>query len=877
MKKSTYIYFLILFFCFSITSFGQCPADSSIKFSCFEGLPSSNQGSYLRLPSSHTYEVLERVGDAYTNPGIISNFRARNDFAPYIGKNNNSRHGYLGLNHEYSAPLASDVSVMEIDYDSLYRKWEVTTSQPIDFTAVGPIYGPCSGGITPWGTFISSGESYGPGDANGDGYEDMGWQMEIDPVTKSLVDVQWAMGRFGHENVVFLNDTVAFQGEDRPFGFLSKFIADTANDLSSGKLYVFRLDSAIGLATTGKWIQIPNTTQAERNNTVTYATDSMATAFHRIEDVDISPVNGKIYVTSTTDGRIYRFDDNQDGTVSNFEIYVDNSTYNIDTESGIQSGVTCCVGADNLLFDNEGNLYITQDAQQYQVWMVDKDHTPANPNIRVFAQTPSGSEPTGMTFSPDNRFAFLSIQHPASAAVQSDVFGNASANNQAFTIVIARKEFLGDSLNPEIQVSVNGTIYNNGDTLNIGLVEADSTEVIKVVISNTGFDNLVVTDEFLTGSNVSNFQLINSNERFLPYLVSDTLEVGFTPTSLTSFSSNLNLITNDTNERLFNLLLIGSSEDAEVEFLDTNAAQISDSLYFNTVSQVAIDSIEVMIVNTGNQLLVIDSIILTGTGGAYFMNSALDQDSVQVGNTASIVIYYFGLNAGIDTAQLEIVNNSWNAPNQVFYLFGNHSSPILTIKHENILVSNFDTLSFDSVFVDSSKTISFNILNSGNIDLVVDSIWETLDVLQFSHSVIGAMTILPQDSLLLQVELSPNSVGAKQLLLSIASNDVTNAIANIYFDGFGLLYITGAEEHKTTGNLLVEVKLLDNLLSVTNNEQQELKLHLYNSLGQIVLVGDVGGNSQTVFDLQSLNSCSYFLIAVGQGEAIHSVKFIYTK
>ena len=112
MKKSTYIYFLILFFCFSITSFGQCPADSSIKFSCFEGLPSSNQGSYLRLPSSHTYEVLERVGDAYTNPGIISNFRARNDFAPYIGKNNNSRHGYLGLNHEYSAPLASDVSVM---------------------------------------------------------------------------------------------------------------------------------------------------------------------------------------------------------------------------------------------------------------------------------------------------------------------------------------------------------------------------------------------------------------------------------------------------------------------------------------------------------------------------------------------------------------------------------------------------------------------------------------------------------------------------------------------------------------------------------------------------------------------------------------------
>ncbi|MBT5955172.1 MAG: T9SS type A sorting domain-containing protein [Candidatus Marinimicrobia bacterium] len=131
--------------------------------------------------------------------------------------------------------------------------------------------------------------------------------------------------------------------------------------------------------------------------------------------------------------------------------------------------------------------------------------------------------------------------------------------------------------------------------------------------------------------------------------------------------------------------------------------------------------------------------------------------------------------------------------------------------------------------------------------------------------------------MLLQVEFSPNSVGAKQLLLSIASNDVTNAIANIYFDGFGLLYITGAEEHKTTGNLLVEVKLLDNLLSVTNNEQQELKLHLYNSLGQIVLVGEVGGNSQTVFDLQSLNSGSYFLIAVGQGEAIHSVKFIYTK
>lgn len=77
--------------------------------------------------------------------------------------------------------------------------------------------------------------------------------------------------------------------------------------------------------------------------------------------------------------------------------------------------------------------------------MVGPGHSAATPAVRLFGKTPAGSEPTGITFSPDYKFLFISIQHPnvANSATQLDAGGNTITWNQHSTLVISRVENLG--------------------------------------------------------------------------------------------------------------------------------------------------------------------------------------------------------------------------------------------------------------------------------------------------------------------------------------------------------------------------------------------------------------------------------------------------
>ncbi len=73
-------------------------------------------------------------------------------------------------------------------------------------------------------------------------------------------------------------------------------------------------------------------------------------------------------------------------------------------------------GNDNLAFDGEGNLWVCQDAivasDRNHIWVVGPTHTQASPQVRVFATTPIRSEPTGITFTPDYKFMFISFMGP---------------------------------------------------------------------------------------------------------------------------------------------------------------------------------------------------------------------------------------------------------------------------------------------------------------------------------------------------------------------------------------------------------------------------------------------------------------------------------
>ncbi len=414
----------------------------------FISLNGGSQDSDLHIPNTHTFQYIIEHGDRIDIGGTIDdNF----DFTGYVPINGSSRNGHLSINHEKTP---GGVTILKANFLALNKRWNFSSSEAVDFTQVNGTARNCSGTITPWGTIISSEESTNS-DTNGDGFNDNGWNIEIDPVTRQIIDQSgglngadklWALGNFRHENVaIHANYRTVYQAEDINGGHLYKFVADNAGDLSSGKLFVYTGPKSGN----GQWVQLNNTSQFEQNTTINQANAVGATNFNGGEDVEISPVDGKIYFAVKGEGRVYRFTDDSPltgGTVSNFETYVGNMNYTFVTSTGFITTEAWGSGNDNLTFDNDGNLWVLQDGGDNHIWFVGIGHTQANPKVKIFARSPAGSEPTGMTFTPDNRYMFLSFQHPSSsngATSQKDAFGKLRKFDKDVAIVISRKEFLG--------------------------------------------------------------------------------------------------------------------------------------------------------------------------------------------------------------------------------------------------------------------------------------------------------------------------------------------------------------------------------------------------------------------------------------------------
>jgi len=477
------------------------------KISCFTSVTPTPQQPTFNFPAgTHTFQVLMKSQrDRYTGTNeLIPN---GNDFTGFIPHNmTSSTKGVLSVNHENTP---GGVSLVDLEFDPLTALWRVPQIRKVNFAPVVQTVRNCSGGVTPWGTVITSEETYTTGDANGDGYQDIGWNVEIDPVTGGIRDFDgdgkpdklWAVGRMSHENVVVAKDSVTlYQGEDGGTGCVYKFVAFKKTRLDSGNLYVLKRDSPT--STTGTWVLMPNTTKSDRNLTSTLA-GTLGTRFGGVEDVEISPKNGMVYFTEKGRGETWRFKD--DGmTVSNLEIFLSNQMYPLTHETGFTTE-RWDVGNDNLDFDGEGNLWVLQDGGRDHIWMVRHDHTPQNPKVELFATSPTGSEPTGITFSPDYRFMFLSFQNPSStnAAVQRDAVGNAVTFNASTTVVIARKEHLGaGAIAPKVELgsditACEGTfiqlkydnkeaqnIWSDGSTETVRTITKSGTYILKAIGNN---------------------------------------------------------------------------------------------------------------------------------------------------------------------------------------------------------------------------------------------------------------------------------------------------------------------------------------------------------------------------------------------------------
>ncbi|WP_051200100.1 alkaline phosphatase PhoX [Flavobacterium subsaxonicum] len=438
---------------------------------CFTSINPTAQTPNLIIPQEHRFQLMFKEGDAYTDgsgtvPGL-------HDFCAYLPVDGSSKEGRLAVNHENNP---GGVSIVNLHLDTAQSLWSLDTSEKVDLynTALVTTNRNCSGGITHWGTSITAEEATAAGDVNGDGYQDVGWLVEIDPVTAAVKDYGngqeklWAMGRMNHENVVVAADNkTCYYGEDGGTHCVYKFVADTAGDLTSGTVYVLKLN--LGLSndepnsSTAEWIQVPNTTQADRNNLNTVAGTLGGTNFNGVEDCDISPIDGKIYFAAKGRNRVYRFKDNGT-TASEFETFVGGMSYPIETATGTVSE-PWGDGNDNLTFDDKGNLWMLQDGGLNYIWVVRPDHVQSAPKVLLHSSMPAGAEPTGLTFTPDFKYGFFSVQHPnGSNTPQTDATGAEVSINSSSIVVFSLAKDLGanapmaDFLADDLTVNTNQVV-----------------------------------------------------------------------------------------------------------------------------------------------------------------------------------------------------------------------------------------------------------------------------------------------------------------------------------------------------------------------------------------------------------------------------------
>ena len=262
---------------------------------------------------------------------------------------------------------------------------------------------PCSAHDSPWGTVLTHEESYDPDDAS------FSYVVEIDPLNKDNWTRHTAMGRAAWEQSIAHPGTREFflMDDARPTGGgggFYKFVPDRWGDLSSGKLFVFKVpnDDVLAESSVGQWIEIDDPVMARDEAQI------KGTLWDRPEDIEYNPADDRLYLMMTGDSRAEN-PERTLGLIYAFDPY--SNTMELWLNARDSEGQDF-KAPDNLDIDPAGNLWVTEDGIRgtginNRLLMI----TPDKQVTTVMMGADENGEVSGVLWKPDGSGFWVEWQH----------------------------------------------------------------------------------------------------------------------------------------------------------------------------------------------------------------------------------------------------------------------------------------------------------------------------------------------------------------------------------------------------------------------------------------------------------------------------------
>lgn len=276
----------------------------------------------------------------------------------------------------------------------------------------------CSGGVTPWGTWLTCEETLAK--ADGEISKDHGYIFEVPANATGLIDARplKAMGRFNHEAAAVDPKTgIVYLTEDKGDGLFYRFIPNTYGKLAEGgqlQAMVIKDQPKFDSRNWGntnaelfnwldaQWIDITDP-ESPNDDLRIQGFEKGAALFARGEGIHWA--DGEMYFCCTNGGnkkfgQIFRYqpnsDDNQNGRIQLFLESEDDSLFNF---------------GDNLTVTPQGHLLVCEDAYTDTVKNHLRGVTPKG-ELYSFARLRTQTEPAGACFSPDGSTLFVNVYSP---------------------------------------------------------------------------------------------------------------------------------------------------------------------------------------------------------------------------------------------------------------------------------------------------------------------------------------------------------------------------------------------------------------------------------------------------------------------------------